>query len=163
MLCLVAQLCPTLCDPVDCSPPGSSVHGDSPCKNTGVGWHALLQGIFWTQGLNPGLLHCRRILYHHIVIPLYLYRHVLNSNWTSWLFRNWTTNPTSLKAIRSFQNHVVINIMETHIISTSTWPLSREELLVGSAGPLECDLQESRRLPVLSPSYLVVLRWTTKQ
>ena len=36
--------CPTLCDPMDCSPPGSSVHGDSPGKNTGVGCHALLQG-----------------------------------------------------------------------------------------------------------------------
>ena len=46
------------------SPPGSSVHGDSPGKNTGVGCHALLQGIFPTQRLNPGLLHCRRILYH---------------------------------------------------------------------------------------------------
>ena len=41
---LVAQLCPTLCDPMDCSPPGSSVHGDSPGKNTGVVCHALLQG-----------------------------------------------------------------------------------------------------------------------
>ena len=47
-----------------CSPPGSSVHGDSPGKNTRVGCHALLQGIFPTQGSNPGLLHCRRILYH---------------------------------------------------------------------------------------------------
>ena len=36
---------------------------DSPGKNTGVGCHALLQGIFPTQGSNPGLLHCRRILY----------------------------------------------------------------------------------------------------
>ena len=60
---LVAQSCPTLWDPMDCSPPGSSVHGDSPGKNTGVGCHALLQGIFPTQGSNPGLLHCRRILY----------------------------------------------------------------------------------------------------
>ena len=48
-----------LCDPMDCSPPGSSVHGDSPDKNTGVGYHALLQGIFPTQGSNPGLPHCR--------------------------------------------------------------------------------------------------------
>ena len=64
VLCLVAQLCPTLCDPMDCSVPGSSVHGDSPGKNTGVGCHALLQGIFPTQGLNPGLLHSRWILYH---------------------------------------------------------------------------------------------------
>ena len=64
MLCLVAQLCPTLCDPVDCSLPGSSVHGDSPGKNTRVGCHALLQGSFPTQGSNSGLLHCRWILYH---------------------------------------------------------------------------------------------------
>ena len=63
-MCSVAQLRPTLCDPMDCSPPGSSVHGDSPGKNIGVGCLALLQGIFPTQGLNPGLLHCRWILYH---------------------------------------------------------------------------------------------------
>ena len=37
---------------------------DSPGKNTGVGYHALLQGIFPTQGSNPGIPHCRRILYH---------------------------------------------------------------------------------------------------
>ena len=61
--CLVSQSCPTLCDPVDCSPPGSSVHGDSPGKNIGVGCHYLLQSIFPTQGLNLGLVHCRRILY----------------------------------------------------------------------------------------------------
>ena len=51
-----------LSDPMDCNLPGSSVHGDSPGKNTGVGCHAL-QGIFLTQGLNPGLLHCSQILY----------------------------------------------------------------------------------------------------
>ena len=63
VLCLVTQSCLTLCDPMDCSPPGSSVHGDSPGKNTGVGCHALLQGIFPTQGSNPGLLHCRWIFF----------------------------------------------------------------------------------------------------
>ena len=50
--------------PHDYSPPGFSVHGHSPGKNTGVGCHLLLQGIFPTQGSNPGLLHCRWILYH---------------------------------------------------------------------------------------------------
>ena len=64
VLCLVAQLCPILCNPVDCSLPGSSVYENSPGKNTGVDCHALLQGIFPTQGLNPGLSHCRWILYH---------------------------------------------------------------------------------------------------
>ena len=58
-LYLVAQSFWTLCDPMDCSPPGSSVHGDSPGRNTGVGGHTLLQAIFPTQGLNLGLLHCR--------------------------------------------------------------------------------------------------------
>ena len=45
-LYLTGQSCPTLCDPTDCSPPGSSVRGDSPDKNTQVGYRALLQGIF---------------------------------------------------------------------------------------------------------------------
>ena len=113
----VTQSCPTLCDPVDCSPPSSSVHGilqarilewvaisfsrgssqprdqtqvsliagrcfnlwatreahnslwphgpyspwNSPGQNTGVGSLSLLQGIFPTQGSNPGLLHCGQI------------------------------------------------------------------------------------------------------
>ena len=48
---------------MDCSLPGSSVHGDSPGKNTGMGCHALLQGIFPTQESNPGLSHYRQILY----------------------------------------------------------------------------------------------------
>ena len=66
VLCLVTQSCPTLCDPTDCSLPGSSVHGDSPGQNMatpGMGCHALLQGIFPTQGSNPDLPHCRGILY----------------------------------------------------------------------------------------------------
>ena len=61
---LVTQLGPTLCDPMDCSLPGSSVHGDSSGKNTGVGCHALLQGIFPTLESNPGLPHCRWIFYY---------------------------------------------------------------------------------------------------
>ena len=57
---LVTLLCLTLCDPMDCSPPGSSVHG----KNTGVGCHSLLQRIFPTQGSKLGLLLWRWIPYH---------------------------------------------------------------------------------------------------
>ena len=58
-LSLVSQLCSTLCDPMNCSPPGSSVHGDSLGKNTGAGCDALFQGIVPTQGSYPGLPHCR--------------------------------------------------------------------------------------------------------
>ena len=87
---LVTQSCLTLCDPMNCSLPGSSVHGFPQEKmtlewvvipfsrgwerkwekmmkewnDTGVGCHSLLQGIFPTQGLNLGFLHCRQILYH---------------------------------------------------------------------------------------------------
>ena len=57
VLCLVAQPCPTLCDPMDCSPPVFLCPWDFPGKNTGVGWHALLQGVVPPQGLNPLLLH----------------------------------------------------------------------------------------------------------
>ena len=56
---LVAQLCPTLCNPLDCSPPGYS--WDFPGKNTGVCFHFLLQTIFQTQELNQGLRHYRQI------------------------------------------------------------------------------------------------------
>ena len=55
VLSLVSQSCLTLCNTMGCSLPGSSVHGDSPGKNTGVRCHFLLQGIFLTQGLNPGI------------------------------------------------------------------------------------------------------------
>ena len=58
------QSCLTLCDPMDRSLPGSSVHGDSPGRNTRAVCHSLLQGIFPTQGSNPGLPHCGQMLYH---------------------------------------------------------------------------------------------------
>ena len=61
--CFVSQSCPALCNPMDCNPPGSSVHGDSPGRNTGVGCHGVFQGIFPIQWSNPGFPHCRWILY----------------------------------------------------------------------------------------------------
>ena len=64
VLCLATRLCLTFCNTMDHSQPGSSVHGNSPGKNTGVGCHVFLQGIFPTQGSNPGLQHCRWIIYH---------------------------------------------------------------------------------------------------
>ena len=82
MLCLVAQLCPTLCNPMDCSLPGSSVRGDFPSKNTGVGGHVFPQGIFPTQGLNSGLPHCRQILYY------------LSHQESSWILE-WVVMPSS--------------------------------------------------------------------
>ena len=50
--------------PKDWSLPGSSIHGLTPGQNSGVCSHSLPQGVFPTQGSNPGLLHCRQILYY---------------------------------------------------------------------------------------------------
>ena len=63
VLCLVLQSCPTLCDPMDCSPPGFSVPGDFPGMNTGVGCHAVLQGIVPTPGIEPRSPALQQILY----------------------------------------------------------------------------------------------------
>ena len=59
---VVVVLLLSLCDPMDSTPPGSSVHGVLQ-QEYWMGCHALLQGIFLTQGSNPGLLHCGQILY----------------------------------------------------------------------------------------------------
>ena len=53
----VTQSCLTLCNPMNCSLPGFSVHGDSSGKNTREGCQALLQRIILTQGSNFSLLH----------------------------------------------------------------------------------------------------------
>ena len=60
VLCSVAQSCLTLCNPLDYSPPGSSVHGVFQERTPeGVATSRIFQRIFPTQGLNPCLLHCR--------------------------------------------------------------------------------------------------------
>ena len=66
-------------------PPGSSVYGNSPGKSTEVGSHALLRGIFPSPGIEPGLLHCRQILYclSHLGSP-YLCSPPIR-HWTSFL------------------------------------------------------------------------------
>ena len=58
----VIQSCPTLCNPMELA--SLLCPWNSPGKNTGLGCHSFLQGIFLTQGSNRGLLHCRQILYH---------------------------------------------------------------------------------------------------
>ena len=60
---VLCSVCLTVNDSMNCSPPGSSVHGDSPGKNTGVGYLSLLQRNFLTQESNQGLLYYRWVLY----------------------------------------------------------------------------------------------------
>ena len=75
-------------DPKDYSPPDSSVHGISQARINGVGCHFLLQGVFWIQGSNPCLLHCRQILYHlsHQGSLLMFYIKTKNKNVFNYLF-----------------------------------------------------------------------------
>ena len=136
MLSLVIQSCPTLWDPMDCSLPGSCVHRDFLGKNTGVGSHALLQGIFPTQGSSPGLLHCRWILYHlnHQGSPRIL-------EWVAYPFSRgsfWFRNQTHVSCIAG--------------IFFTSWT-TREALLLHSPPPsLEGFIKyyNCRQKPVLS-------------
>ena len=60
---LAIQSRPTLCDATDCGPPGSCVPGILQARILEWVSHSLLQGTFPAQGWNPGLLHCRQILF----------------------------------------------------------------------------------------------------
>ena len=126
-VCLVAQSCPTLCEPMSCSPAGSSIHGDSPGKNIGVGCHALLQVISPTQGWNPGLLHCRQILYHlsHQGCPL-----------NAWL---WKKKREKISDEDSLQNFI-LNIMNL-IIQYIIYKMKKTRDFSGWASCSESTLQ----------------------
>ena len=91
------------CDPVDFRPPSLLCLWVSPGKNTTVGCHLLLRGIFLTQGSNPGLLHCRQILYQNLshwgspiepeLLPFHYFRQQF--------FPLWNRSPDSFQ----FQSH----------------------------------------------------------
>ena len=89
VLVLVTQSCPTLCDPIDCRQPASSVHGILHARIARVGCHSLLQGIFPIQGLNPHFLYRMQILYHlshqgrNDSIPMLLWR-LVSTKKDSW-------------------------------------------------------------------------------
>ena len=121
---LVTQSCPTLCNPMDCSPPGSSVHGDSPGKNTGMGCHALLQGIFQTQGLNQGFLHCRQILQ-----PLWKWK------WSrlvvSDCLRPMDCSPPS-SSVHGILQARILEWVAIFFSRGSSWPRDRTELIANS-------------------------------
>ena len=84
----VTQSCLTLCDPMDCSPSGSSLHEFLQARNTAVGTYFILQGIFRIQGSNPGLLHYRQTLYlalsQHQSQSLKAVRYMILFIWYSW-------------------------------------------------------------------------------
>ena len=109
VLYLVIQSCPTLCNPVDCSSPGSSVHGDSPGQNTVVGCHALLQGLFPTQVFTPGLMNCSRFF-------------------TIWATREAHFSPSSLE--NRAQRHDVYMFAFEVECTFSEWRMREKEISV---------------------------------
>ena len=69
---------------MDCSPPGSFVHGILEARTLEVDSHSLLQRIFLIQELNLGLLHCRQILYHLASLVAQIVNH-LPTMWETWV------------------------------------------------------------------------------
>ena len=130
------------------SPPGSSVHGDSPGKNTGVGCLALLRGIFPTQGSNPSLLHYRKILYclsHHgssRILEWVAYPFCRGSsqtkNWTgvSHIASGFCTSWATKEPVKSESCSVVTNSLQPHRLY-SPWNSSGQNTGVGSRSPLQ--------------------------
>ena len=94
----VAQLCPVLCNPMSCSLSVSSVHGI--LKARILEWVAIpfSRGIFLTQGSNPGLPHCRQMLYHlsHRGSPYKCYCRINSGRgnvWVKRLIKEFVTRP----------------------------------------------------------------------
>ena len=158
----VAQSCPTLCDPMDynpCSP------WDSPGQNTGVGSLSLLQRIFSTQGLNPGLPHCRQTLTNWAT------KEVLADgswrSWEKWFIQNFqgglNQNTGTLKSVeaiprggqretRSFQRQDAANFEDQQ---KGPWTEEAEQLLESGKGKESSPLSESpkRNTTLLIPRF----------
>ena len=113
------QSCPTLCNPMDCNLSGSSVHVILFAKITGVGSCYLFQGIFPTQGLNPGFLHCNQILYcldrkcGDMIWPNHVYSNSL------WVMRCWQ--------VQGFMGDFCLFLCLTYLLPT--WPSTDEHCL----------------------------------
>ena len=85
-------------------PHGLQSHWNSPGQNSGVGSLSLLQGIFPTQGLNAGLLHCRQILYHlsHEGSPSIL-------DWVAYPFFRGSSGPRNQKRVSYIEGRFFTN------------------------------------------------------
>ena len=121
---------------MNCGFPDSSVHGDSPGKNTRVGCCVLLQGIFPTQELKPGLLHCRRIPYHlsHQGSPRIL-------EWVADAFSRGSSRPRNQTEVSCITGGLFTSWATSKALSTPFFKLKRnysQESWVPSAAHQEC-------------------------
>ena len=111
----VIQLCPTLCNPMDCSP------WNSPGQKTGVGSLFLFQGIFPTWRSNPGLLHCRHIPYQlkHQGSPRIL-------EWVAYPFSRGSSQPRRWTRVSCIAGGFFTNWAIREALIEIPWSLSRE-------------------------------------
>ena len=111
-------------------PPRLLCPWDSPGKNTGVGCHALLQEIFPSQGLNPGLLHCRQILYclsymeaqANIMIEIYNYINLRIKNYNPYSIPIWGVLRELLLASKLFLDpFFFLTLCQAQVVWFSLW------------------------------------------
>ena len=131
----VTQSCLTLCNPMDCSQPGSSVHEIFPGKNTGVGYHFLLQGIFQIQGLNLLLLsptrrqilyplsHLGNIRYFHRLSCSFPPATGITSLWLRLLFQSDTKNEDIQHWVTNDPQQTCTMSKKLSIVAVSCWNL----------------------------------------
>ena len=114
------QLCLNVCNPEDHSPPGSFIHGILPGKNTGMGRHSLLQGIFPTQGSNPHLLHLLHWQAGSLPLtppgkPIFFYRMIAKGMWgweKTWFLWLFYQMPAIENFVISFLFCFIINVIK---------------------------------------------------
>ena len=111
---LVTQLCPTLWDPMDCSPPGSSLQGF--LQERILEWVAIPfpggGGLLPTQESKPGLLHCRQVLYHLSYCQIITTIKLINTSITSHSYHCFGCAIRTVKfySLSKFQLQLILGI-----------------------------------------------------
>ena len=144
---------------------GRSFASDSATSCTGVGCHSLLQGIFLTQGMNPGLLHCRQMLYHpsHQGRTVYLFHYVLSLFNQSRVGFKGHTISYGCHSKLLHTGYLMEKAMASHS-STFAWkiPWTEEPGELQSLGSLESDMTERLHFHALEKemaTHSSVLAW----
>ena len=144
----VAQSCPTLCDPMDCSPPGFSVHGIFQARILEGGAIPFSRGIFLTQGSNLGLLHCSRFFTASTTCLYFEERKKTSVSTPDGFFPSWwgffgSQRGCSFCACNSFKNfhweqQVDFHSVSVHCVFPSLWGWRRalQRTLACRNGPL---------------------------
>ena len=125
---LVTQWCPTLCDPMDHSPPGLLCSWDFPGKDTGVGCFSFSRGCFLTQGLNLGLLHCRQFLYQ------------ISNEGSPYKIPKGLTNAVSYRIFLPSEISPVIHLFKPPHLSTSKLLANMNLCIISIFAYLECHI-----------------------